>query len=189
MRTCIKHHQSALGEVLLCWVSYSVVSKPSHVINWWVMSAGDRRKIDEVGNTVMYPLLPQQHGVWNYYPELLSVDFKSVCVFISQSMWVIKTVNKTFLYFHMLINLMRRGTEFKLWNCHSNEIQQVPIVMSSNTISVFVNLVVSPSGESHGTLYKNRCLLHAGDIRMFGHNKGNWCGTLSVKKYNQKPNK
>ncbi len=35
------------------------------------MPAGDRRKIDEVGNTVMYPLLPQQHGGENYYPKLL----------------------------------------------------------------------------------------------------------------------
>ncbi len=61
MRTYVKHHQSALGEFLLCWVSHSVVSKPSYVINLWVMSVGDRHKIDEVGNTVMYPLLLQQH--------------------------------------------------------------------------------------------------------------------------------
>ncbi len=52
-----------LGEFLLCWVSYSIVSKPSYVINWWVIPAGDGRKIDEVGNTVMYPLLPQNTEV------------------------------------------------------------------------------------------------------------------------------
>ncbi len=44
------------------------------------MLAGDRRKIDEVGNTVVYPVLPQQQGGWNYYPGLLLVDFKSVYV-------------------------------------------------------------------------------------------------------------
>ncbi len=41
----------------------------------------------------------------------------------------------------------------------------------------FLNPVVSPAGGSHGTLCKNRCLLHAGDKHMFGHNKENWCGS------------
>ncbi len=118
MHTCVKHHQRALRKFLLCWVSYSVVRKPSYVTNWWVMPAGDGRKIDQVCNTVMYSLLQQQHGGWNYYPGLLLVDFKSVYVFILRSMSVMKNVNKMFLHFHMLISLMRRGAEFKLRNFH-----------------------------------------------------------------------
>ncbi len=60
MGTCVKYHQSVLGEFLLCWISYTLISKHSYIINWWVMPPRNRHKIDDVGNTVIYPVLPQQ---------------------------------------------------------------------------------------------------------------------------------